>query len=97
MTLCVGDLVGDWNGEGISAGSQAFSILDQAGISYLVTDGNHDNAAYKKYFGGNRYENMEGYRGTGPFGVSSYMIRSAGSYEYLFLSLPWEPEDLGSG
>ena len=94
MTLCVGDLSQDGTEREYQRADQAFSILDQAGISYLVTDGNHDNAAYKKYFGGNRYENMEGYQGTGPSGISSYMIRSAGSYEYLFLSLPWEPEDL---
>lgn len=94
MTMCVGDLSQDGTKREYERADQAFSVLDQAQIPYLVTDGNHDNSLYKKYFGGNRYQNMEGYQGTGPSGISSYSILPAGSYEYLFLSLPWSPADL---
>ena len=59
----------------------------------MVTDGNHDGPEFKKYFGGTRYERQPGYQGTGPSGISGYSIISAGSYSYLFLSLPWEEED----
>lgn len=96
MTLCVGDLSQDGTEREYQRAVQSFSILDQEQIPYLVTDGNHDNSSYKKYFSRERYQHMESYRETGPSGISSYSVIPAGSYEYLFLSLPWDPEDLAA-
>ena len=42
---------------------QAFRILDEANMPYLVTDGNHDGERFKEYFSGSRYEGDLGYRG----------------------------------
>lgn len=94
MALCVGDLSQDGTEREFLRADQAFSILDKAGMPYLVTDGNHDGPLFKKYFGGSRYVGTEGYQGCGPSGISAYSIRRAGSYEYLFLSLPWNAPDM---
>lgn len=93
MAICVGDLSQDGTQREFLRADQTFSILDNARIPYMVTDGNHDGPEFKKYFGGTRYERQPGYQGTGPSGISGYSIISAGSYSYLFLSLPWEEED----
>lgn len=89
MNLCVGDLSQDGTEREFQRADQAFRILDEAAIPYLVTDGNHDGPEFVKYFGGARYEKSKGYQGTGPSGISCYSVVKAGSYEYLFLSLPW--------
>ncbi|HIS26729.1 MAG TPA: hypothetical protein IAA57_07485 [Candidatus Pullilachnospira intestinigallinarum] len=94
IALCVGDLSQDGTEREFLRAHQAFSILDDAGIPYLVTDGNHDGPLFKKYFGGSRYLGDHGYQGCGPSGISVYSIIKAGSYEYLFLSLPWTAEDM---
>lgn len=94
MALCVGDLSQDGTSREFLRADQAFSVLDEAKIPYLVTDGNHDGPDFKKYFGQSRYAASQGYQGTGPSGISSYFIIKAGSYEYLFLSLPWNEEDV---
>ena len=96
MALCVGDLSQDGTEREFLRADQAFSVLDEAGMPYLITDGNHDGPEFKKYFSGSRYEGDVGYQGTGPSGISSYSIIRAGSYEYLFLSLPWGNEDLAA-
>ena len=94
MAICVGDVTQDDTEREYQLADQAFRILDEANMPYLVTDGNHDGERFKEYFSGSRYEGDLGYQGTGPSGISSYSIIRAGSYEYLFLSLPWEATDL---
>lgn len=94
MAICVGDLTQDDTEREYKHADQSFSILDEANMPYLVTDGNHDGEMFKQYFGGSRYEGDLGYQGTGPSQISSYSIIRAGSYEYLFLSLPWNSADL---
>lgn len=96
MAICVGDLTQDGTEREYQLADHSFSILDEANMPYLVTDGNHDSELFKQYFSGSRYEGDMGYQGTGPSGISSYSIIRAGSYEYLFLSLPWEPADLAA-
>lgn len=96
MSLCVGDLSQDGTAREFERANQAFSLLDEANLPYLVVDGNHDGNEFKTLFSGSRYEGDTGYQGTGPSGVSSYSIIRAGSYEYLFLSLPWGYRD-GNG
>ena len=94
MSICVGDLTQDGTQREFNLADQAFSILDEANLPYLITDGNHDGELFKTLFSGERYEGDRGYQGTGPSGISSYFIIRAGSYEYLFLSLPWNDADL---
>ena len=96
MAICVGDVTQDDTEREYQLADQAFRILDEANMPYLVTDGNHDGERFKEYFSGSRYEGDLGYQGTGPSGISSYSIIRAGSYEYLFLSLPWEATDLAA-
>lgn len=96
MAICVGDLTQDGSEREYKRANQSFSILDEANMPYLVTDGNHDGEMFKQYFGGSRYEGDLGYQGTGPSQISSYSIIRAGSYEYLFLSLPWSDADVAA-
>lgn len=93
MALCVGDLSQDGTEREFRRADQSFSVLDAANIPYLVTNGNHDGEKFKEYFGKSRYRGMTGYQGSGPSGISAYSIIRAGSYEYLFLSLPWWDEE----
>src|SRR5699024_7468884 len=41
MALCVGDLSQDGTEREFLRADQAFSVLDEAGMPYLITDGNH--------------------------------------------------------
>ena len=47
MALCVGDLSQDGTSREFLRADQAFSVLDEAKIPYLVTDGNHDGPDFK--------------------------------------------------
>ena len=94
MTLGVGDITQDGTEAEFKRASESYSIFDKNNISYLLTDGNHDSSIYLKYFGAQRYENNPAYQGAGPSGYSKYAITKGGSYNYLFLTIPYNSEQI---
>jgi len=67
---------------------------------YSTSPGNHDydsinshNSAtqYDSYFGASRYEGRSWYGGASAEGVNQYQLFSAGGYQFLHISLEWEP------
>ena len=94
MTLGVGDITQDGTEAEFKRASESYSIFDEKNIPYLLTDGNHDSNIYLKYFGAQRYENNPAYQGAGPSGYSKYAITKGGSYNYLFLTIPYNSEQI---
>ena len=94
MTLGVGDITQDGTEAEFKRASESYSIFDEKNIPYLLTDGNHDSSIYLKYFGAQRYENNPAYQGAGPSGYSKYAITKGGSYNYLFLTIPYNSEQI---
>ena len=62
MTLGVGDITQDGTEAEFKRASESYSIFDEKNIPYLLTDGNHDSNIYLKYFGAQRYENINLYQ-----------------------------------
>lgn len=91
ISVVLGDIV-DQSSETCewAAADKAISILDEHEVPYLIAAGNHDyhpEDPFLNNFGPNRYEGKQYYKGSSPSGYSSYAIISAGSYNYLFLTV----------
>ncbi|MFF2093953.1 LamG-like jellyroll fold domain-containing protein [Paenibacillus sp. NPDC058174] len=89
MTAFVGDFVHnsdstvEWN-----RASSAVLKLDESDAAYMATAGNHDydhTHAYLRFFGPQRFASKAYYKGFSPSRYSSYAIKNAGSYNYLWL------------
>ncbi|CAM4514044.1 hypothetical protein FHS16_006025 [Paenibacillus endophyticus] len=89
MTAFVGDFVHnndstvEWN-----RASSAVLKLDESHSAYMATAGNHDyddTHAYLRFFGPERFASKAYYKGFSPSRYSSYAIKNAGSYCYLWL------------
>lgn len=90
--LGVGDITQDGTEKEFQNADRSYDLLEEANLPYLLCDGNHDSSIYLKYFGPERYESLPGYQGAGPSGYSKYMITRGGSYDYLFLTIPYEKQ-----
>ncbi|MFE4711987.1 LamG-like jellyroll fold domain-containing protein [Paenibacillus sp. NPDC056722] len=94
MTAFVGDLVHrsevevEWE-----RASAAVAMLDQGKVPYMMTAGNHDydeHHTYLHYFGPERFQDKSYYCGASPSRYSSYGLKPAGSYTYLWLMVDME-------
>ncbi|QDT67868.1 Calcineurin-like phosphoesterase [Planctomycetes bacterium MalM25] len=78
----------------------AMDTLDGV-IPYGVLPGNHDYAStgskttgtdlYVEYFGPDRFADKSWYGGADPSGNNSYQRFSAGGYDFIHMSLEWQP------
>lgn len=90
--LGVGDITQDGTEREFQNADQSYRLLEETNLPYLLCDGNHDSSIYLDYFGPERYESLPGYQGAGPSGYSKYMITRGGSYDYLFLTIPYQKQ-----
>ncbi len=93
-----GDIVDDTPNLASSAAqwmlaSDAFKLLDDAGVPYGIETGNHDVGdfpannyiRYLQYFGEERYEGKPWYGGTEDDNKCHYDLVTVGNYDFLFL------------
>ncbi len=93
-----GDIVDDTPGMATAAkqwktASEAFEILDDAGVPYGIVTGNHDvgdyptnmYTRYLQYFNKERYENNPWYGGTPDDNKCHYDLVTVGNYDFLFM------------
>ncbi len=79
----------------------AMDVLDGVNIPYGILPGNHDynstgskstgTANYVNYFGPSRFAGKSWYGGSDPSGVNHYQKFSAGGFNFIHLSLEWQP------
>lgn len=70
-------------------------------VPYSVAIGNHDygrtgiksegTARYREFFGAQRYEGRSWYGGDSNSGLSHYQVFQGGSWQFLHITLEWEP------
>lgn len=89
-----GDRLNEWN-----VADKAMKYLDDAGIKYHVSAGNHDVTPsggsgtpfipqnYLNYFGPQRFAGKDWYRGASPSGMSNYQVFTGGGREFLTMSI----------
>lgn len=99
FTTHVGDIVqygaNDWEWDNAN---RSMGILDDAGMNYAVTPGNHDlygdnGANYRKYYGPSRFSGMPTYQSHSPSEMSSYHKVEMGGHELMMLSLDIDAPD----
>jgi len=105
MVLGEGDIVNDFSDPAQQQSSDsAFSVLDRAGVPYLLAIGNHDydNAdpkagrlvnGFNHFFGPARYAGRAYYRGNFPAGSNEnfFGVLNIGGKNFLFLILEFMP------
>lgn len=91
-TLHTGDLVEHWDRDlEWERASASMAILDEAGMPYGVTAGNHDNASgrnhtnYWRYFGEDRFTDRPYYGGSLQNNENHYDLIDAGGAEFIIL------------
>ena len=87
---------------------EAMEILDNSNVPYSVLPGDHDlkevldedsigenpvkGGIYKQRFNEKRFQDQEGYIGSGPDGLSHYQKFGSEDLEFLSVSIPWNPD-----
>ena len=94
MTLGVGDVTQDSSDTEFAHADRSYSVFDKADLPYLLADGNHDSIKFLDKFGPARYANNSSFCGAGPSGYSKYAKVNAGSYRYMFVTIPYNQEQL---
>jgi hypothetical protein len=89
-----GDRENEWK-----VADKAMKYLDDAGIKYHVSAGNHDVTPsggagtpfipqnYLKYFGADRFAGKSWYKGDSPSGMSNYQVFKGGGREFIAMSI----------
>jgi hypothetical protein len=107
MVLGEGDIVNDFSSPAQQQNANAaFSILDQAGVPYLLAIGNHDYdhaapkagrpvSGFNQFFGPARYAGRPYYGGNFPAGSNEnfFGVLNIGSVDFLFLFLEFMPRE----
>ncbi|MBN2578447.1 MAG: metallophosphoesterase [Pirellulales bacterium] len=102
FVLHEGDVTNNDNSAEWSVASAAFQTLDNAGIPYAITPGNHDlsntrTSLMPNYFPVSRLDNQPTFGGVYPgeptSPLNSYSLFSAGGADYLVLALEYGPRD----
>ena len=98
FTVHVGDIVDYSTQYQWDNANRAMSILDDAGMNYAVTPGNHDlygdnGARYRQYYGPDRFKDMPTYGAHSPSKMSSYHIMNMGEQEIMVLSVDIDAPD----
>jgi hypothetical protein len=104
FTVQLGDIVNNGLATEFAQASQVFKILDNNGIQYAYSAGNHDingslydnvrgPSPYLNYFGSNRAAQQRTYCGATPDGYNTCHIFSGGGQRFLLLALDWRASD----
>ena len=109
MVMNEGDITGGNTAATWQVASDAMAILDNAGVPYSLTTGNHDHDTWdpvfqnspsrdtllNNYFTTARYEAMPTFGGTFEPGVTqnNYHLFTAGGTDYITMALEWGPRD----
>ena len=109
MVLHEGDISGANEAENWQVVSSAMTILDNAGVAYSMTTGNHDHDQWEPahqnsperatllndYFPVSRYQAMSTFGGTFESGKTenNYHLFSAGGKKYITIALEWGPRN----
>ncbi len=104
----LGDVVDDDTSTQWSNADAAMDYIDQAGIPYSICIGNHDydtkgpsyvpprdvgTTKFTNYFGEVRFSGYSWYKGTGPHGLCTYQIFSAGGRDWLHINIEYMADD----
>lgn len=109
FVMHVGDITGGNTAATWQVASNAMATLDNAGIPYSATTGNHDcdqwipshqnspgrDTLLNNYFTTSRYQNMPTFGGTYEAGrtENNYHLFSAGGKDYITIALEWGPRN----
>ena len=108
FVLHEGDITGGNTAATWQVASEAMAVLDEAGISYSLTTGNHDHDAWNPfrhapdrntllndYFPVRRYKSMPTFGGVFDPGrtENNYHLFTAGGVHYVTLALEWGPRN----
>ena len=104
----LGDVVDDDENVQWAAANDAMNYIDEAGIAYSICLGNHDydtkgpgyapprdvgTTKFTNYFGSVRFSGEPWYVGTGPHGLCSAQVFSAGGRDWLHLNVEYMADD----